>query len=196
MVSNDASGTTREVCLQLLIQFDAVANDAPRARDDTGNTSPGRTQATGPKLVPYAAVKMYTKLRGGSQQSSCRSRWRTHATHVQAAAGYVANESWNSYTIIAMTRCESAIIALPPRRSGFRPERRKSDRLAWDDIGRRAQSVNVEDGRYDSEKLYDADPSRNNQPHLIAFQPDALHKRRSIVQQSVDPTPFCDKRET
>jgi hypothetical protein len=42
--------------LQLLIQFDAVANEAPRARDDTGKTSPGKTHPIGPKLVPYAAV--------------------------------------------------------------------------------------------------------------------------------------------
>jgi hypothetical protein len=48
--------------LQLLIQFDAVASDTPRARDDTGKTSPGRIHPIGPKLVPYAAVKMYTNL--------------------------------------------------------------------------------------------------------------------------------------
>jgi hypothetical protein len=55
---SDGSVHQNEDRLQLLIQFDAVASDTPRARDDTGKTSPGRIHPMGPKLVPYAAVNM------------------------------------------------------------------------------------------------------------------------------------------
>ena len=48
---------------QLLNQLDAVDIAAPLLRRDSGKTSVGNTQATGPKLTPYAAVNRYIRLR-------------------------------------------------------------------------------------------------------------------------------------
>ena len=56
--------------LQLLNQLDAVDIAAPLLRKDRGNTSVGRTQATGPKLTPYAAVNKYIILRDNEQRQS------------------------------------------------------------------------------------------------------------------------------
>lgn len=48
--------------VQLFDQFDATDIAEPFPLIDSGNTSFGRTQLTGPKLTPYAAVKRYTPL--------------------------------------------------------------------------------------------------------------------------------------
>lgn len=53
--------------LQLLNQLDAVDIAAPLLRKERGNTSVGKTQATGPKLTPYAAVSKYIILRDNEQ---------------------------------------------------------------------------------------------------------------------------------
>lgn len=44
--------------IQLLIQFEAVDRETPLLRIDNEKTSFGRTHPIGPKLMPYAAVKV------------------------------------------------------------------------------------------------------------------------------------------
>lgn len=59
---HEASHMISQTDSQLFTQLEAVERDTPLLRMDSGKTSLGRIQPMGPKLTPYAAVKVYMHL--------------------------------------------------------------------------------------------------------------------------------------